>query len=50
MPKRVGFVYEQVISLDNCIEAVKEMASSKPKHKRAQYMKEHADEFGKTLH
>lgn len=50
MPKRVGFVYEQVISLDNCILAVKEMARSKPKHRRAQYMKAHADEFGKRLH
>lgn len=50
MPKRVGFVQEQVVSLDNCIAAVKEMASSKPKHRRAQYMKEHAEEFGKSLH
>lgn len=50
MPKRVGFVYEQVISIDNCILAVKEMARSKPKHRRAQYLKAHADEYGKQLH
>lgn len=50
MPKRVGYVYEQVISLDNCIKAVKEMARSKPKHRRAQYMKKHAEDFGEKLH
>ena len=50
MPKRVGYVYEEVISRDNCIKAVREMARSKPKHRRAQYMKEHAEEFGEVLH
>ena len=50
MPKRIGFVYEQVISLDNCILAVQEMARSKPKVRRAQYMKENAEYFGKKLH
>ena len=49
MPKRVGYVYEQVISPDNCAKAVREMARSKPKIKRAQYMKENADYFGAKL-
>lgn len=50
MPKRIGYVYEQVISLDNCILAVQEMARSKSKIKRAQHMKENAEVFGKKLH
>lgn len=49
MPKRIGFVYEQVISPDNCIKAVREMARSKPKIRRAQYMKTHAESFGARL-
>lgn len=49
MPKRVGYLYEQVISPDNCIMAVREMARSKPKVKRAQYMKRNADDFGTRL-
>lgn len=49
MPKRVGFVYDLTVSRDNCITAIREMARSKPKLKRAQYMKAHAEEFGETL-
>lgn len=49
MPKRIGFLYEQVVSPDNCIKAVREMARSKPKIKRAQYMKTNAEQFGYRL-
>lgn len=49
MPKRIGYLYEQVASPDNCILAVREMARSKPKIRRAQYMKRNAEEFGKRI-
>lgn len=46
MPKRTGFLYEQVISVENCIAAVKEMTKGKGKNKRAAIMKEKAVEYG----
>lgn len=49
MPKRIGFVFEQVIAPDNCTLAVREMAKSKPKITRAQEMKENAESIGKQI-
>lgn len=49
MPKRIGFVFEQVIDPDNCTLAVREMAKSKPKITRAQEMKENAESIGKQI-
>lgn len=49
MPKRVGFLFEQVTSVENCKKAVEEMARSKPKMRRAQHMKHNSDRLGKKL-
>ena len=49
MPKRTGFLYEKVISVDNCIAAVKEMARGKSKNRRAMIMKENAIEYGNHI-
>lgn len=49
MPKRIGFLFEQVVAYENCIRAVNEMARSKPKIRRAQEMKNDAENLGKKL-
>lgn len=49
MPKRIGFLFEQVVSEDNCALAIREMAKSKSKVRRAQKMKNRSDELGKKL-
>ena len=49
MPKRIGFLFEQVVSEENCALAVREMAKSKPKVRRAQKMKAQSEILGKRL-
>lgn len=47
--KRYGYLFEQVISPENCKAAIEAMAKSKKKIKRAQRMKENAEELGVKL-
>lgn len=49
MPKRVGYLYERVISEENCIAAEKEMTRHKNKNRTAQRIRESPDKHGKLL-
>jgi len=50
MPKRIGYLYERMIALDNCIQAEIEMAKNKEnKNKMAKHIQRHADRYGATL-
>lgn len=49
MPKRTGFLYEQVISVENCIAAVKEMTKGKSKNKRATVMGNNFQKYGELV-
>lgn len=49
MPKRTGFLYEQVISVENCVSAVKDMTKGKSKNKRATEMRNNAQEHGEMV-
>lgn len=49
MPKRIGFVFEQVVSPENCAAAVRDMAKAKPKVRRAQKMAENAENIGARI-
>ena len=50
MPKRIGFLYERFISLENCITAEKQMVKNKPKNRMARHVGEHAEAYGERLH
>lgn len=49
MPKRVGYLYERVISEENCIAAEKEMTRHKNKNRTALRIRENPDKHGKML-
>lgn len=49
MPKRVGYLYEQVISPENCIAATTEMTKNKNKSKKAMRIRANAETYGKAL-
>ena len=48
MPKRTGFLFEQVIAVDNCVAAVKEMTRGKGDNKRAIRMRKEAQRYGEV--
>ena len=43
MPKRIGFLYEKMIELENCIEAERKIGKNKPDNKMAQHISHHAE-------
>lgn len=47
--KRVGFIWEELTSIDNCEKAVLKGISNKRKTKRLKYIKDNHKEFGKRL-
>lgn len=49
IPKKIGFLYEQVVSEANCVCAVEEMTKGKSNNRRAVHIRENADEYGKAL-
>jgi RNA-directed DNA polymerase len=49
MPKRTGYLYEKVVSKENCTAAVIEMTKGKHKNRRAMYMRENAEAYGAAL-
>lgn len=49
MPKRSGYLYEQVISRENCIAATIEMTKNKNKSKKAMRIRENAVAYGSRL-
>lgn len=49
MPKRIGFLYEKMITVENCIEAEKILGKNKKDNRMAQHIAKHADEYGKAL-
>lgn len=50
MPKRIGFLYEKMIALENCIEAEKKIGKNKPDNRMAQRIARHAKKYGQLLH
>ena len=49
MPKRIGYLYEQVISVQNCIEAEKDMTKHKSRNRKALAIRSEAERYGKEL-
>jgi len=49
MPKRVGFLYEQMVTLENCIQAEREMGRNKPDNKMARHIAKSAEKYGAEL-
>lgn len=49
MPHRVGFLYEKMVSLDNCIQAERLIGKHKPDNKMAKHIAAHAEKYGKAL-
>jgi len=49
MPKRAGYLYEQVISKENCIAATIEMTKNKNKSKKAMRIRENAVAYGSRI-
>ncbi len=47
--KRVGFLWEKMITMENCIDAEKLMAKNKPDNKMARHIGAHAEKYGATL-
>lgn len=50
MPHRVGFLYEKMIALENCIQAEVLIGKNKPDNRMARYISSHAESYGKDLH
>lgn len=46
MPKRIGYLYDQVITTENCAAAVREMTKHKRHNHRACIMRDHAAYYG----
>lgn len=49
MPKRTGFLFEQVIAVDNCVAAVMEMTRGKGDNGRAIRMRKEAQKYGEMV-
>lgn len=49
MPKRIGHLFEQVISEENCIAAVVEMTKGKNKNRKAMRIRKNSMLYGKRL-
>lgn len=47
--KRIGFLWEKMITMENCIEAERLMAKNKPDNKMARHIGAHAEKYGATL-
>ena len=47
--KRIGFIYEQIISVDNCRLAILNASKHKRKRKQVQKVNEHLDEYANDL-
>ena len=50
MPKRIGYLYEKMIALENCIEAERRIAKNKPKNQMARRIARQAKKYGRRLH
>lgn len=50
MPKRIGFLYEKMTALDNCILAEKRIRKNKPGNRMAQHIAKNAERYGRMLH
>lgn len=46
---RIGFLWEKIIDLDNCIEAVKEMLKNKKHNKHLDYIRKNVERYGKKI-
>jgi RNA-directed DNA polymerase len=49
MPKRTGFLYEQMIEYDNCLLAEKEMLKGKKNNRTAKRMKKNPEAYAKRM-
>jgi len=50
MPKRIGHLYERMITLENCIQAEREMGENKKDNDMARHIAAHAEKYGAALH
>ena len=50
MAKRVGFLWEKMISMENCIEAERLMCKNKPDNRMARHIGQNAEKYGATLY
>lgn len=49
MPKRIGYLYEQVISEANCIQATYEMTKDKNHNKKAMRIRRNSEAYGRRI-
>ena len=49
MPHRIGFCWDRMVSLENCIAAEKTLAKNKKDNKMAQHIGQNAEKYGKDL-
>lgn len=49
MPHRIGFLYDKMISEENCILAERTLGKNKPDNAMAQHIARHAERYGKEL-
>ena len=49
MPKRIGYLYDKVISLENCVQAERMMAKNKPDNRMARHIGDNAERYGAEL-
>lgn len=49
MPKRVGFLWEKMVTVENCILAERVMRRNKPHNHTARHIAQNPEKYGKTL-
>ena len=47
--RRVGYLMEKMMVLENFIDAERQLKKNKRKNKRARYISDHAEEYGEHL-
>ena len=50
MAKRIGFLWEKMVTMENCIEAERLMAKNKPDNRMARHIGQNAEKYGATLY
>lgn len=49
MPHRIGFCYDKMVTLENCIDAERKLGKNKPDNQMAQHISHNAEKYGRTL-
>lgn len=50
MPKRIGFLWEKMVTMENCILAERLIAKNKPDNRMAKHIGKYAEKYGATLY